>query len=118
MEALALIAERIIKINGYDADPHEGRAVSPNFHETVGQANGFEAQRVVVFFHPPHDASIYSATAYYSGHKGPPKRLMSQGSWDQAIVWHDIYVVDEGSELNPYVWWDRIFGFWYRIFGG
>jgi hypothetical protein len=117
MEVLALIADRIIIGNGYDADVHEDDAVSPNFHETVGQGNAFKAHRVVVFFHHPHDASIYRATAYYSGHKGPPKEVMSEGSWDQATVWRDIYVVDGQSELNPYVWWYRIYGFWHRIFG-
>jgi hypothetical protein len=93
MKVLALIGERIIIFNGYHDD------------------------RVVVSFDNPHDASSYSATAYYSGHKGPPKEVMSQGSWDQATVWHDIYVVDGESELNPYVWWYRIYGFWHRIFG-
>jgi hypothetical protein len=117
MEVLALIADRIIIGNGYDADVHEDDAVSPNFHEMVVQDNAFEAHRVVVFFHHPHDPSIYGATAYYSGHKGPPKEVMSEGSWDQATVWHGIYVVDGQSELNPYVWWHRIYGFWHRIFG-
>ena len=119
VEVLALIADRVIIGNGYDANIHEDDAVSPNpnFHEPpVVQDNDFEAHRVVVFFHHPHDPSIYIATAYYSGHKGPPKEVMSEGSWDQATVWRDIYVVGGQSELNPYVWWHRIFGFWYRIF--
>jgi hypothetical protein len=117
-EVLALVADRLIIGNGYDADVQENYAVSPspNLHEPVVQDNAFEAHRAVVFFHQPHDPSILSATAYYSGHKGPPKELMSEGSWEHATVRRDIYVVGGQSELNPYVWWRRIYGYWHRIF--